>query len=77
MSDSCPSGGRSFSAQTGLPSLLVTGLSFASLLVAVGRDHAVAVGVDGVLVGPVALAVGQAGLVELADRQHHVAAFGR
>ena len=48
-------------------------LVVAVALVAVGRDHAVAVGVDGVPVGPVALPVRQPRLVELARRDHDVA----
>ena len=41
-------------------------------LVAVRGDHAVAVRVDGVLVDPVALALGDAVEVELADRDDDV-----
>ena len=67
-----PGGGRSSSAKTGSPSL-VTGLSVGVALVAVGRDHAVAVGVDGLLVGPLLLGVGQAVEVQLARGDHDVA----
>src|SRR3712207_8219554 len=46
---------------------------YTTLFRSVGGDDAKAVGVDRVLVGPATLVVDEAGLVQLAHAEHHVA----